>query len=110
MYFYYAMLAAGIFFGVVGQIVLKAGADRTDTVVQQFLHPLTVLGFGIYAAAAIFYVIALKRIPVSIAFPSVSASYILVAVLAHFLWNEPFGFPQVAGIVLIGGGIFLLHQ
>jgi small multidrug resistance pump len=45
---------------------------------------------------------ALKKIPVSIAFPSVSASYALVAALAHLLWNEPLGMPQIADLALIG--------
>jgi len=60
--------------------------------------------------AALCYILALKKIPVSIAFPSVAASYAVVAVLAHVLWNEPLGWPQLAGIVLIGGGVLLIHQ
>ena len=107
---YYAALAAGIAFGVVGQIVLKSGAEAAPTVVAQFLHPLTIIGFAIYALAAVFYIVAIKKIPVSLAYPSVAASYIIVAVAAHFLWNEPFGLPQLGGIALIAGGIILLHQ
>jgi len=44
---YYAALAAGIAFGVVGQIVLKSGSAATATVMAQFLHPLTIIGFAI---------------------------------------------------------------
>ena len=40
----------------------------------------------------------------------VAASYAVVAVLAHILWNEPLGWPQLAGIVLIGSGVLLIHQ
>ena len=107
---YYAALAAGIIFGVAGQIALKSGAEAATTIVQQFLHPLTIIGFAIYALAAIFYIIAIKRIPVSLAYPSVALSYVVVGLAAHFLWNEPFGLPQLGGIVLIFGGIILLHQ
>jgi len=53
---------------------------------------------------------ALKKIPVSVAFPSVAASYAAVAIIAHLIWNEPFGWPQLGGLVLIGGGILLIHQ
>jgi drug/metabolite transporter (DMT)-like permease len=63
-----------------------------------------------YVVAAICYVVALKKIPISIAFPSVAAGYAVVAVLAHFLWNEPFGWPQIVGIALIGSGVLLIHQ
>ena len=56
------------------------------------------------------YIVALKKIPVSVAFPSVAASYAAVAIIAHLLWNEPFGWPQLGGLLLIGGGILLIHQ
>jgi drug/metabolite transporter (DMT)-like permease len=47
---------------------------------------------------------------VSVAFPSVSLSYAIVAVMGHWLFNEPFGWQQIAGIVLITGGVFLVNQ
>jgi small multidrug resistance pump len=110
MAIYYASLAAAILFGIVGQIALKSAAENTATVAAQFTNPLTILGFSIYVFAALCYIVALKKIPVSLAFPSVSASYAIVAVLAHLLWGEPFGWPQIGGIALIGGGVVLIHQ
>lgn len=107
---YYASLAASILFGIAGQITLKTAANASATITAQFLSPMTILGLAIYLCAAFCYIIALKGIPVSLAFPSVSASYIVVAVLAHILWDEPFGWAQLGGIVLIGGGVLLIHQ
>ncbi|MBV9861340.1 MAG: EamA family transporter [Alphaproteobacteria bacterium] len=106
---YYVLLAAAVGFGVVGQIVLKAGSVGAATVAAQFLNPLTLFGLAVYFAAALCYIAALKKIPVSLAFPSVAASYAVVAVLAHLLWNEPFGWRQVGGILLIGSGVLVLH-
>jgi small multidrug resistance pump len=110
MGFYYANLAAGILLGIVGQLVLKSAATESVTITAQFMNPLTMFGFALYVFAAMCYIIALRKIPVSTAFPSVAASYVVVAALAHFLWNEPLGWPQIAGIVLIGSGVFLIHQ
>ncbi len=110
MFPYYAALAFGILCGICGQIALKAGSDGAATLLAQFLNRFTILGFAVYVLGAIFYIIALKRIPVSLAYPSVSASYIIVGLVAHFLWNEPFGAAQLVGIALIGGGIIMLHQ
>lgn len=107
---YYGALLVAIIFGVAGQVLLKTGAQRTATLVAQFLDPFTMVGLVAYGLAAGFYIVALKRLPVSLAFPSVSLSYIVVAVLAHLLWQEPLGVAQFAGIALIGGGILLLHQ
>jgi small multidrug resistance pump len=106
----YVSLAVAILLGIAGQIVLKAAAVGAPSLVAQLLSPLTVTGLMIYAAAAIAYVVALNRIPVSIAFPSVGASYAIVAILAHLLWNEPLGLPQWGGIALIAAGIILIHQ
>ena len=107
---YYTSLVAAILFGIGGQIALKSAAEKSATIVAQFLNPLTIIGLAIYIVAALCYILALKKIPVSIAFPSVAASYAVVAVLAHILWNEPLGWPQMAGIALIGSGVLLIHQ
>jgi small multidrug resistance pump len=110
MAIYYVSLVSAVLLGIAGQIALKSGALGSQTVAAQFLNPLTIVGFAIYVFAAILYIVALKKIPVSVAFPSVAASYAIVAVLAHLLWNEPFGWQQTAGLLLIGGGILLIHQ
>lgn len=107
---YYVALAAAILLAGIGQLLLKGGAERVATLTEQLLHPLTVVGFGIYLLSAFLYISAIRTIPVSVAFPTVSASYIVVGLAAHFLWHEPFGPWQVAGILLIGSGIFLLYQ
>jgi undecaprenyl phosphate-alpha-L-ara4N flippase subunit ArnE len=107
---YYTSLVAAILLGIAGQIALKSAANGSATLVAQFLNSLTIIGFAVYIIAALCYIVALKRIPVSIAFPSVSASYAIIAVLAHIFWNEPLGWTQIAGILLISGGVLLVHQ
>ena len=106
----YVCLGAAILLGIGGQIALKSAADGSVSLITQVANPLTVVGFAIYIFSALCYIVALKEIPVSVAFPSVSASYGLVAVLAHVLWNEPLGLPQIAGLALIGSGVVLIHQ
>ncbi len=104
MYPYYAALIAGIVLGVAGQIALKLGAEGSQTIALQFRHPATIIGFAIYVVAAVLYMISLKKIPLSLANPSVSVSYVAVAIAAHFMWSEPFGLQQIGALVLIGGG------
>ena len=106
----YVALVASILLGVGGQILLKMGAERSADTVGQFLDAFTIVGLFTYGVAAGFYIFAIKKIPVSLAFPSVSISYVAVAVVAHYLWDEPLGLPQFAGIILIGAGIFFLHR
>jgi small multidrug resistance pump len=108
---YYAALFGGIAIGVVGQIVLKFGTERSNggSVLAHFLNPLTIAGLGVYFVAALLYIVALKRIPLSIAYPSISVSYVAVALAAHFLWGEALGMQQLAALGLITAGILMLH-
>jgi small multidrug resistance pump len=106
----YCALAAAILIGVVGQLLLKSGVERAgEGVLAQFLSPFTMGGLVAYGVGAIFYILAIRRIPVSIAFPSVALSYVLVAIAAHLLWHEVLGWQQFAGIGLIAAGILVLH-
>ncbi len=109
MTIYYVALGIGILAGIAGQMLLKQGADA-PTIVAQLLRPSTLCGLALYGSAAFLYIIALRKIPVSVAFPSVSLSYALVAILGHFLFGEPFGIKQIGGIALIMGGVALINQ
>lgn len=106
---YYIALGIGILAGIGGQILLKAGADAPDFI-SQVLRPSTLCGLALYGSAAFLYIVALRKIPVSVAFPSVSVSYALVAILGHFLFGEPFGLKQIGGLALIMGGVVLINQ
>jgi len=105
----YIILGVAILCGVVGQLLLKQGASAPD-LLSQFLRLPTIIGLGFYGVAALLYIIALRKIPVSIAFPSVSLSYVVVALAGHFLWHEPFTWTHVGGLVLICGGVLVLSQ
>ena len=109
MMIYYTALGIGILAGIGGQILLKAGADAPDFVSQIF-RPSTLCGLALYGSAAFLYLVALRKIPVSVAFPSVSLSYAIVAVLGHFLFGEPFGIKQLGGIALIVAGVVVINQ
>ena len=106
----YLALAVAILLGCGGQILLKAGTVDTADLAAQILRPATLIGLLLYGLAAIGYIVALRRIPLSVAFPTVALSYAVVALLGHWLWQEPFGWPQVGGLVLISAGVILIHQ
>lgn len=105
----YLALGAAILAGVLGQVLLKSAADEV-TLIGQFLHHRTIIGIGAYGAAAFFYVLALRSIPLSIAFPSVAVSYVVVAGLGVFLFHEPFSLIQGAGLACICLGVVLLQM
>jgi multidrug transporter EmrE-like cation transporter len=106
----YLALAAAIVIGVGGQVCLKLGAANAGPVVEQFLRWQTLSGLLLYLMSAIVYVVAVRKIPVSIAFPSISLSYVLMAGIDYFWFKEALGFAQLAGIALIIGGVTLLNH
>jgi small multidrug resistance pump len=106
---YYVALGIAILAGLGGQLLLKAGANAPE-LMSQLLRPSTLCGLALYGFSAVLYIIALRKIPVSVAFPSVSLSYALVAILGHLLFGEPFGVRQIVGIALIMGGVGLINQ
>ncbi|MFO1161583.1 MAG: EamA family transporter [Reyranellaceae bacterium] len=106
---YYVALATGILAGIGGQVLLKMAADAPDFV-SQVLRPSSLVGLALYGSAAFLYMVAIRKLPLSVAFPSVSLSYAIVAVLGHYLFGEPFGMKQVGGIVLIVSGVVLINQ
>jgi len=105
----YVVLACSLLLGVVGQLLLKAGAEE-DSLLSQLLAPASLLGLAFYAAAALCYMFALRKIPVSVAFPSVSLSYVLVVGGAYWFQQEPLGWAKVAGVLLICSGVFLVTR
>ncbi|MSO77908.1 MAG: multidrug transporter [Alphaproteobacteria bacterium] len=106
----YLWLGAAIALGCGGQLLLKAGTVDTADFAAQLLRPPTLVGLLLYGLSALAYMVALRRIPVSVAFPSVALSYAVVALMGHWLWQEPFGWPQIGGLVLISAGVILIHQ
>jgi undecaprenyl phosphate-alpha-L-ara4N flippase subunit ArnE len=106
----YVALAASIVIGVGGQVCLKLGAANAGGVGDQFLRWQTISGLLLYLVAGIVYVVAVRTIPVSIAFPSVSLSYVLMAGIDYFWFKEALGLAQLAGIALIIGGVTLLNH
>lgn len=105
---HYISLGISIILGVGGQILLKKGAVESESFIKQLFHIPTIIGLSLYVASALLYLIALRRLPVSIAFPSVSLSYVVVAVLGNLVFNEPLGVQQLAGILVIVAGVALL--
>lgn len=106
---YYLSLAAGILLGVGAQLLLKVGATGEGDIMVQLFRPQTIIGLGLYGLAAFFYIVALRKIPVTVAFPSVSLSYAIIAILGFVVLKEPLGFAQLAGIALIMAGVVLVN-
>jgi multidrug transporter EmrE-like cation transporter len=107
MAFHWIVLAAAIATSMAGQTLLKAGAGANDFIAQLFGWR-TILGLGLYGGAAILYIVALRRIPMSVALPCTAISYVAAAAIGHFAFGEPMGMQHIAALALICSGVVLL--
>jgi len=103
-------LIISIILGVIGQISLKAGALESIKQGGNYFHQYTIVGLLTYFLASFFYIFSLQKIPLSVAFPSVSISYVVVSLIAHIIWGEYFGYRQIFALFLIGLGIYILSR
>jgi multidrug transporter EmrE-like cation transporter len=104
---YWSALIAAIVTSMAGQTLLKAGAGSADFI-SQLLDWRTIIGFCLYGGAALLYIVALRRIPMSVALPCTAISYVAAALIGHFAFAEPLAVMQIAALVLICGGVVLL--
>ncbi len=107
MTIYWATLFAAIVTSMAGQTLLKAGAGTADFIAQLF-DWRTLFGFFLYGGAAVLYIVALRRIPMSRALPCTAISYVAAALIGHFAFGETLGFTHIAAIALICGGVVIL--
>ena len=109
----YGLLFTSIFVAVIGQALFKIGMMSQSSVNEAFwkvfLVPSVVLGLVLYFLSALLYIHALKTIPLSIAYPSLSLGYVVVVLLGLFLFDETLQRVQMLGVLVIVIGVMLLH-
>jgi small multidrug resistance pump len=104
---YWIGLAAAISISMAGQTLLKAGAGASNFVTQLF-DPRTLLGLCLYGGSALLYIVALRRIPMSVALPCTAFSYVAAALIGHYAFAEPLGALHLSALVLICAGVVML--
>ena len=104
---YWTTLFAAIATTMAGQALLKAGAGTADFVTQ-LLDWRTLFGLILYGGAAVLYIVALRRIPMSRALPCTAISYVAAALIGRYAFGETLGTSHIAAIALICGGVILL--
>jgi multidrug transporter EmrE-like cation transporter len=104
---YWLFLFAGVALSVAGQALLKAGAGA-GSFADQLTDVRTVAGLCVFGLSSMFYIVALRRIPLSVALPCTALSYFMVALIGHYGFGEPIGAQKIGALALIGLGVMLL--
>jgi drug/metabolite transporter (DMT)-like permease len=79
--------------------------ERIPPALGSHLLWITVAGFLI---SVVLWLWVLPRVRLAVVYPMISLSYVAMLFLAHFLEGEPIHWPNIAGVMLIVGGVILL--
>ena len=117
----FALIFTGVMLNAAAQILMKAG---TNAVGHFEFSAGNILPIGLklatewhivtalfcYALSVIVWILALSRVPVSIAFPMLSMAYIVTAVAAWYMLGEALSVTKVAGIGVIILGVIIISR
>ncbi|MCC7479794.1 EamA family transporter [bacterium] len=112
-----ALLFSSIVLGASGQLMFKAASRKLPPFSElgllkllqtMFSTPLILAGFACFFISALLWIIALKNIPLSVAYPMVALSYVIIFAGSATLFAEPLGWRHGIGALLIVCGIWLI--
>ena len=98
----------------VGQMLFKSAANqwRVDgwswSSASTLFSPSFVAAMVLYAGVTLLWLMVLRVVPLSIAFPIFALSFLFVPVLAHFVWGEPLTAGRITGCAIILAGCALI--
>ncbi|RZD15651.1 MAG: hypothetical protein EVJ46_08945 [Candidatus Acididesulfobacter guangdongensis] len=109
---YYYMIFA-VIFSSFGQLLQKIGSGKVKEEhlkigfksVLIFFNPFIFSALVILFFATLFYLLALSKLPLSIAYPLLSSGYIFVLLLSKFFLKEKVGIRRWLGVFVIITGI-----
>lgn len=117
----FILIFTGVMLNAVAQILMKAGTNAVghfEFSMENILpiglklatewHIITAL--FCYALSVVVWILALSRVPVSIAFPLLSMAYIVTAVAAWYLLGEPLSMTKLVGIGVIILGVIIISR
>ncbi len=103
-------LTVAIACNTAANVLVKAAGIRTlDTVSGTYVSPVFVLGVALFATNLLFYVQALKQMPLAVGYTVlVGGSMVGVNLLAVWLFGEVMDIRHYLGMALVFAGIALL--
>lgn len=109
----FVILLVAISFGVFGQLSLKHGMKEKKTTharefLKQAINPFVAGGFAFYGISTLLYFLAIAKLDLSLAYPTVSLGYVAVVYLSRLLLNERFSGWRWAALVLICVGVAMV--
>lgn len=117
----FVLILSGVLLNAAAQLLLKAGTNvvghfefHADNIIpiglKLALQPYILGGMACYAISLVVWIMALSRVPVSIAYPMLSIGYVINAFIAWQWFGEPLAAQKLLGIGFIVIGVFLVAK
>jgi len=117
----FSLLMAGVLLNATAQLLLKAGTNRVGEFaftwenvvpigIKLAMNPPILAGLACYVVSVMVWIVALSRVPVSVAYPMLSVGYIVNALAAWMLFGESLAAQKIVGIGFIVIGVFLVAR
>lgn len=117
----YAIVLCGVLLNAIAQIFLKLGAERLNWTRLAATHSLVLKGLQLingyifaglacYAVSVVIWIIVLRRMELSVAYPFLSIGFILSVFAGYFVFGEQITSFKVLGIILICLGVICISR
>jgi multidrug transporter EmrE-like cation transporter len=117
----FALILTGVLLNASAQLLLKAGTNvvgHFDFHLDNLLpigmkiafQPYILGGMACYAVSLVVWIMALSRVPVSVAYPMLSIGYVSNAFVAHYWFGEALASQKLLGIGFIVIGVWLVAK
>jgi multidrug transporter EmrE-like cation transporter len=112
----YVLLASSMVLAIIGQFLLKRGVLASSlepnflSIAKTVFSPLVLLGFIMYGASSMIWLFVLQKFPLSVAYPALSLTYVVIVILSFLFLKEPVTSFKTAGLVLIVLGVYFLFK
>ena len=115
-----ALLITSVVFATAGQITLKSAMNRVgrigtaqvtaaaDTALRMAREPLLWIGLALFGISALFWLVVLSHVPLSLAYPVVGISYIFVVIFSRLVLHEHIPTLRWIGALVVAMGIALI--
>jgi multidrug transporter EmrE-like cation transporter len=108
--FSFSFILVGVLLNAAAQLLLKAGTNAQPLGLGLAIEPHILGGLACYAVSVVVWVVALSKVPVSIAYPMLSIGYVVNAIAAYYLFGESVSPMRMAGIGVIIVGVFIVAR
>lgn len=110
----YAVVLINVCLLVCGQVFFKWGLSgqkgglTPTNILPLFVNPWIVLGLALYVVATVLWFYVLSRLPLSVAYPLQSLSYVLGLFASRYILHETVQWTRWMGVIIILLGVAVI--